>query len=227
MRILHLGFEHPLMPGAGGGSRRTHEIDRRIAAAGHDVVVLTTTYPGARESVVDGVRYIPVGWGRGRSRWTRLLGYVAGLPGAVRRHRRDADLVVEDFFAPFSSMAVPRWSGRPTVGVVQWLQAQEHQRFHLLQQNEASDWADIMPRSGFVLYTNTLWYRVKLLYDLPQLEETRYQFAAPFVVDDRAFVRTFGMEAAPIQEAIRETVAWYRNASIAHAATDGEHRRAA
>jgi hypothetical protein len=33
----------------------------------------------------------------------------------------------------------------------QWLLAQEHQRFYLLQQNEASDWADIMPRSGFVL----------------------------------------------------------------------------
>src|SRR5690606_31384825 len=30
-----------------------------------------------------------------------------------------------------------------------WLLAQEHQRFFLLQQNEASDWADIMPRSGF------------------------------------------------------------------------------
>jgi glycogen debranching enzyme len=59
---------------------------------------------------------------------------------------------------------------------IQWLQAQEHQRFFLLQQNEASDWADIMPRSGFVLYTNALWYRVKLLYDLPQLEETRLHF---------------------------------------------------
>jgi hypothetical protein len=59
---------------------------------------------------------------------------------------------------------------------IRWLQAQEHQRFFLLQQNEASDWADIMPRSGFVLYTNALWYRVKLLYDLPQLEETRYHF---------------------------------------------------
>jgi glycogen debranching enzyme len=34
---------------------------------------------------------------------------------------------------------------------IQWLLAQEHQRFFLLQQNEASDWADIMPRSGFVL----------------------------------------------------------------------------
>src|SRR5690606_15394992 len=57
-----------------------------------------------------------------------------------------------------------------------WLLAQEHQRFHLLQQNEASDWADIMPRSGFVLYTNALWYRVKVLFNLPCAAETRANF---------------------------------------------------
>lgn len=57
-----------------------------------------------------------------------------------------------------------------------WLLAQEHPRFFLLQQNEASDWADIMPRSGFVLYTNALWYRVKLLFELPNLEQTRHHF---------------------------------------------------
>lgn len=57
---------------------------------------------------------------------------------------------------------------------INWLLCQEHQRFFLLQQNEASDWADIMPRSGFVLYTNALWYQVKQRYGLPQLEETRY-----------------------------------------------------
>ena len=59
---------------------------------------------------------------------------------------------------------------------IQWLGAQEHQRFFLLQQNEASDWADIMPRSGFVLYTNALWYRVKQLYGLARAEETRANF---------------------------------------------------
>jgi Alkaline and neutral invertase len=56
---------------------------------------------------------------------------------------------------------------------IQWLDAQEHQRFLLLQQNEASDWADIMPRSGFVLYTNALWHLVKRLYQLPHADETR------------------------------------------------------
>jgi glycogen debranching enzyme len=63
---------------------------------------------------------------------------------------------------------------------VQWLLAQEHQRFFLLQQNEASDWADIMPRSGFVLYTNALWYLIKRLYRLPRAAETRANFNGLF-----------------------------------------------
>jgi hypothetical protein len=76
---------------------------------------------------------------------------------------------------------VDRWNGTTALQdayriqierALGWLLAQEHQRFWLLQQNEASDWADIMPRSGFVLYTNALWYRVKRLFDLPRLRET-------------------------------------------------------
>ena len=57
-----------------------------------------------------------------------------------------------------------------------WLACQEHPHFGLLQQNEASDWADIMPRSGYVLYTNALWYRVKRLFELPGAEETHASF---------------------------------------------------
>jgi glycogen debranching enzyme len=63
---------------------------------------------------------------------------------------------------------------------IQWLLAQEHQRFSLLQQNEASDWADIMPRSGFVLYTNALWYFVKRLYRIAHARETRENFNGLF-----------------------------------------------
>src|SRR5882672_1786150 len=59
---------------------------------------------------------------------------------------------------------------------VQWLLAQEHQRFFLLQQNEASDWADIMPRSGFVMYTNTLWFAVKRRFSLDHTAATHHHF---------------------------------------------------
>ena len=63
---------------------------------------------------------------------------------------------------------------------IQWLLAQEHQRFYLLQQNEASDWADIMPRSGYVLYTNALWYFVKRLFHLDHAAQTRENFNGLF-----------------------------------------------
>lgn len=56
---------------------------------------------------------------------------------------------------------------------IHWLLCQEHQGLFLLQQNEASDWADIMPRSGFVLYSNALWYLVKKQYRLPHAERTK------------------------------------------------------
>lgn len=61
-----------------------------------------------------------------------------------------------------------------------WLSCQEHQEIFLLQQNEASDWADIMPRSGFVLYSNALWYYVKQLYLLPHTADTRRHFNCLF-----------------------------------------------
>jgi hypothetical protein len=70
--------------------------------------------------------------------------------------------------------------GRRIGLAIQWLLAQEHQRFFLLQQNEASDWADIMPRSGFVLYTNALWYCVKVLYGIDHAGDTRDNFNALF-----------------------------------------------
>ncbi|WP_284986333.1 glycosyltransferase family 4 protein [Arthrobacter sp. fls2-241-R2A-172] len=132
MRVLHLGFEDPQMPGAGGGSVRTHEINRRIAARGFHVTVLTTRYPGWQERVQDGVHYVPIGFGSGRNRLSRLVAYVARLPFEVRRRRDMADLVVEDFFAPFSTMAAPLWTGRPTVGVVQWLHAEDKARQYKL-----------------------------------------------------------------------------------------------
>ena len=136
LRILHLGFEDPAMPGAGGGSRRTHEINRRLAARGHHVTVLTTRFPGATDRVQDGVHYVHIGPGQGRNRVTRTAGYALAVVGACRA--RAADLVVEDFFAPVSSAAAPLWSGRPTVGVVQWLNAREkahqyHLPFHLVE----------------------------------------------------------------------------------------------
>lgn len=72
---------------------------------------------------------------------------------------------------------------------LEWLFCQEHQGMYLLQQNEASDWADIMPRSGFVLYSNALWCHVKKLYRVATASKTRHFFRHLFFPFDQSCSR--------------------------------------
>ena len=126
MRILHLAYEDPRRPGSGGGSVRTLEIDRRLAAR-HEVVALVAAYPGAREQVTDGIRWVPLGPAlAGR---IPQLAYFA-LAGLASR--RPADVIVEDFGAPFSVALSPLFSRRPVVASVQWLFAREMRRKYRL-----------------------------------------------------------------------------------------------
>lgn len=49
---------------------------------------------------------------------------------------------------------------------------------------------------------------------VPEAKETvevMYEFEQPFIVDSSKFERTFGMRATPMQQAIKETVAWYKS----------------
>lgn len=84
-------------------------------------------------------------------------------------------LIAVDHVRRAGRVSPDRWQAGVDRAIT-WLLAQEHQRFRLLQQNEASDWADIMPRSGYVLYTNALWYDVKRRYGLADAEATHHHF---------------------------------------------------
>lgn len=110
------------------------------------------------------------------------------IPKYVDPEGRDADfwylgcidatlwwLIAVDHVRGAGRVAPGRWQAG-VERAIGWLLAQEHQRFRLLQQNEASDWADIMPRSGYVLYTNALWYDVKRRYAMADAEATRHHF---------------------------------------------------
>jgi len=84
-------------------------------------------------------------------------------------------LIAVDHVRRHGDVGPARWEDG-VARAIGWLLAQEHQHFRLLQQNEASDWADIMPRSGYVLYSNALWYDVKRRFALAHAEETQYHF---------------------------------------------------
>lgn len=43
-----------------------------------------------------------------------------------------------------------------------------------------------------------------------ETKETRYQFDQPFIVDSSAFEATFGIAPTPMDDALKATIAWYR-----------------
>lgn len=49
---------------------------------------------------------------------------------------------------------------------------------------------------------------------IPEAKETlemMYEYDQPFIVDSSKFEKTFGMNATPMREAMKETVAWYKS----------------
>ena len=110
------------------------------------------------------------------------------IPKYVDPDGRDADfwylgcidatlwwLIAVDHLRRHGRVPATRWQDG-VARAIAWLLAQEHQTFRLLQQNEASDWADIMPRSGYVLYTNALWVEVKQRFAIDRVDTTLHHF---------------------------------------------------
>jgi glycosyltransferase involved in cell wall biosynthesis len=89
-RILFINWRDIRNPEAGGAEVHLHEIASRIAAKGHDVTVLASTFTGSpREEDIDGVKVVRAG---GR------LTFNFHVPGAIRRLSREKpfDVVVDD-----------------------------------------------------------------------------------------------------------------------------------
>ncbi len=109
-RLLVMNERDPRHPQAGGAEVHFQEIFGRLAAAGDDVTLLASGFPGApAEETVDGIRVRRLG-----NRYT----YYAHVPPAYRR-LRPFDCVVEDLnkFPFFARL----WVREPLVVVVHHL----------------------------------------------------------------------------------------------------------
>ncbi|HLG74242.1 MAG TPA: glycosyltransferase family 4 protein [Chloroflexota bacterium] len=98
MRILWLGWRDPKHPLAGGSAVLAMEITKRWAAAGHEVVLLTAGFPGAKsQETLDRVRVVRVG---GRYGFWFLQLCAPWFYGKLPRGR--FDLVIDEIHAlPF------------------------------------------------------------------------------------------------------------------------------
>lgn len=117
MKILQLIYESYGSPfGFGGAGVRAYEIYGRLRER-HDITLLCTRYPGARDGEIEGLRHLFLG--RECSSLARsVLSYTLKVSGFVKRHGKNYDIIVENFLpsTPFFSRAL---TGTPVVLQVQ------------------------------------------------------------------------------------------------------------
>lgn len=117
MRILHLIYDHVDNPWCGGGGAlRVMEVNSRLAAEGHRILVVHGGFPGARPCSRRGVSWRPAGGSAGYI--ASRLRYMVSAPRLLRQF--PSDIVVNDvsYFAP---VLADRFTGRPVVNVVHHL----------------------------------------------------------------------------------------------------------
>jgi len=103
MRVLHCIYDDPGNPWvAGGGAHRVREIYRRLAGR-VEATVATGSYPGARDGVVEGVRYLRLGASRPYA-WSRLT-YARAATRLLARRGYDAALFD---FSVYTPIRLPR-----------------------------------------------------------------------------------------------------------------------
>jgi glycosyltransferase involved in cell wall biosynthesis len=113
---------------AGGGAVAVHEVAKRLT---HDseVIVLTGTYPGAQNIIVDGVQYRRIGTALFGPKMTQLL-FALLLPWYVMR--LSFDVWVESFTPPFSTSCLQLFTRKKVIGLVHMLAGEDMRRkYHL------------------------------------------------------------------------------------------------
>ncbi len=113
MNIAIIDMDNLRSPFWGSGqARATREVGKRLVQRGHAVTVYTTQYPGYKDYEEEGMKYVHKGIGFTNPRLTNFA-FVFSIPFIVRRIK--ADVIIENFNAPFSVSFSPLFTKIPVV----------------------------------------------------------------------------------------------------------------
>jgi len=112
-----------------GGARATYALGSRFASKGHCVEVICSKYSGFRDRVEKGISYKHIGLSSGNNRLNNII-FILTLPFAVRRIR--ADVIIECFTSPISTLFSPLFTKIPVVAVPTSFEAERFaEKYHL------------------------------------------------------------------------------------------------
>lgn len=130
MHIVFLDFDdikNPLLNA--GQARATYEVGKALVKRGHKVTVISSRYPGSKARVQNGITYKHIGLGTKHIRLNNFA-YILNIPVALIG--LDADIIIECFTAPISTMLTPLWTNTPVVGLPASFEAERFsKKYHL------------------------------------------------------------------------------------------------
>ncbi len=115
MHIIFFDFDDIKNPLLGGGqAHATWEVGTRLAKMGNRVVVISSRFPGSKDRLDNGITYKHIGLG---SRNIRLNNIIYPIIAPFFAIHLSADIIVECFTAPASTLLTPLFTKIPVVGL--------------------------------------------------------------------------------------------------------------
>lgn len=122
---------------SGGQARVTYEVARRLSNHHHEVVVYCSKYPNYQDYALGGIKYVHIGMGSGNAKLNNLA-YIVTLPFIVARIK--ADIIIENFTAPFVVCFSPIFTKIPVVGLTSFFSPRAMKEKYKIPFNILTDW---------------------------------------------------------------------------------------
>jgi glycosyltransferase involved in cell wall biosynthesis len=122
MRIAILDMDDLKNPHWGSGQAKvTREVFKRLANQ-HTITVYSSKYPASIDYEADGITYKHIGLGTNNPKLNNVA-YVATIPFITPSI--EADVIFENFTAPFSTLFTPLFTKIPVIGITSFFSADE------------------------------------------------------------------------------------------------------
>jgi glycosyltransferase involved in cell wall biosynthesis len=130
MHIVFLDLDDIQNPLLGAGqAKATLEVGKRMVKQGHRVTVLCSRYPGYKDRTQEGIVYRHIGPYTNNMVINNIL-YILALPWYVVRLR--ADIIIECFTSPMSTLMSPLFTRIPVVALPTSFAADRHSALYHL-----------------------------------------------------------------------------------------------
>lgn len=153
LHIVILDFDdirNPLL--SAGQAWATHEVGKRFIQKGHSVTVISSRYPGYKDRKENGISYTHIGLGSSNIRLNNIV-YIFSVPFAVKKI--NADIIIECFTAPVSTLFSPLFTKIPVVAIPSSFEADRfsnlyHLPFHIVERIGSRFYTYFLPYTKYL-----------------------------------------------------------------------------